>query len=447
MTSVRPPVSAVQWHEGMLLAPQHFQQSSLRSEQLVHYHLFNAAPYHWGIRRLRIDPVALVNGTFRLTDLEAVMPDGLPVGIDADYPTSLELDLTAHALEFRRGPVTIHLCIPAERGDAPTSGALARFHSVAGSPVVDANTGEGSLRIPRLLPRLTLIPGETPPEKFVSFPIAEVRFQDETFALTDFFAPLLQTGPGSALHEGVATIAKRVREKASFLSEKVRASVMLEKRPLLQEMQATVRSLSAALPRLEAMVASGVVHPFDLYLGMAALSGHLSGLGPTQVPPVFPAYDHNDQRASFAPLFLFAHRMLDAVHESYTALPFAERDGRFSLRIPAERIASRLVVGLVTATGVSEADVAGWMETAQIGTAARMASIRDRRIRGAARERIEMADEMDLVPSRGVVLFAIAVDPDVIVPGEELVIVHPSDSEGRTRPSEITLYLHNVTTD
>ncbi len=447
MTSVRLPVNAVQWHEGMLLAPQHFQQSSLRSEQLVHYHLANAAPYHWGLRRLRIDRVALVNGTFRITELEGVMPDGLPVGLDADYPAPLELTLTEHAALFRRGPVKVHLCVPADRGEVVTSGALARFHSVAGAAVVDANTGEGSLRIPRLLPRMTLIAGETPPEKFVSFPVAEVRFQDETFSLTDFYAPSLQARPGSALLEASATIAKRVREKASFLSEKVRASAMVEKRPLLQDMQSTVRSLTAALPPLEAMVGAGVVHPFDLYLALTSLAGHLSSVGATQVPPVFPAYDHNDQRSSFAPLLFFVNRMLDAVHESYTTLPFLERDGRFSLRIPAEKVGARLVVGVVTPIGVPEAAIAEWLESAQIGSASRMTSIRDRRIRGAARRRLEVADEMELTPSRGVVLFALTVDPDLIVAGEELVIVHPADPEGRTRPSEITLYLPNVTSD
>jgi len=51
---------AIQWHEGMLLAPQHFQQLSIRYEELLHYHLMMISPFHWGIRRLKIDQVLLL---------------------------------------------------------------------------------------------------------------------------------------------------------------------------------------------------------------------------------------------------------------------------------------------------------------------------------------------------------------------------------------------------
>src|SRR5690606_7330301 len=100
------------------------------TEQLVNYHVLMAAPFHWGVRRLRIDPVTLVNGILRVTELEAVMPDGLPVGIDADYPEPLELDLAANPAAFRRGPIKIHLAVPAHRTDGPAAGTLARFLSV-----------------------------------------------------------------------------------------------------------------------------------------------------------------------------------------------------------------------------------------------------------------------------------------------------------------------------
>ena len=38
---------AVQWHEGMLLAPQHFQLSARRGEALLGYALGAAAPFAW----------------------------------------------------------------------------------------------------------------------------------------------------------------------------------------------------------------------------------------------------------------------------------------------------------------------------------------------------------------------------------------------------------------
>jgi type VI secretion system protein ImpJ len=38
----------IQWHEGMLLAPQHFQQTSARTDALVALHTLLAAPFVGG---------------------------------------------------------------------------------------------------------------------------------------------------------------------------------------------------------------------------------------------------------------------------------------------------------------------------------------------------------------------------------------------------------------
>ncbi|HEV7518390.1 MAG TPA: type VI secretion system baseplate subunit TssK, partial [Thermoanaerobaculia bacterium] len=77
--SARELPAAIQWHEGMLLAPQHFQQMALRQEDLLGYHAAALSPYHWGVRQMEHDASLLVAGTFRLTALEAVLPDGLVV--------------------------------------------------------------------------------------------------------------------------------------------------------------------------------------------------------------------------------------------------------------------------------------------------------------------------------------------------------------------------------
>ena len=55
MSKPFPVEDRIQWHEGMLLAPQHFQQTSARLDSLVAWHTLLAAPFSWGVRRLRID--------------------------------------------------------------------------------------------------------------------------------------------------------------------------------------------------------------------------------------------------------------------------------------------------------------------------------------------------------------------------------------------------------
>ena len=75
---------AIQWHEGMLLSPQHFQQSAWRHELLVQYGSLLVAPYCWGVRSLTLDTKLLPGGTFRVLELEAVMSDGSLVSHKAE---------------------------------------------------------------------------------------------------------------------------------------------------------------------------------------------------------------------------------------------------------------------------------------------------------------------------------------------------------------------------
>src|SRR5262245_10841696 len=111
--------AAVQWHEGMLLAPQHFQQLAWRQEALLHYHTLAAAPFYWGVRHVRVDPVLLLSGTLRVVELEALMPDGLLVTHAPHVAEGLEIDLTLYTEVIRQAAVTVHLAVPARTPGLP----------------------------------------------------------------------------------------------------------------------------------------------------------------------------------------------------------------------------------------------------------------------------------------------------------------------------------------
>src|SRR5262245_51728831 len=170
----------------MLLAPQHFQQLAWRQEALLHYTTLAASPFYWGVRHLRIDPVLLVNGILRVIELEAIMPDGLLVTHTPQAPDALEVDLAPYAEAIRQQALPVHLAVPARpRGLPSAQGDVARYVSVEGAAMIDENTGEGDIRIPRLRPRLSLLLTATPPARYVHLPLACVCYQDEVFALTD----------------------------------------------------------------------------------------------------------------------------------------------------------------------------------------------------------------------------------------------------------------------
>jgi type VI secretion system protein ImpJ len=434
----------VQWHEGMLLAPQHFQQSDRRSEALLHYHVQANSPFPWGIRRLRFDPSLLAKGVLRVLELEAVFPDGLLVTDPADADEELSLDLTAHVEGRPHGTLKVHLVAPAERrAHAPSAGTLARLRSVDGDVVEDENTGEGSIQIPRLRPRVSLIVGETAPEKYTSFPLATIEFQEETFSLGPFVPPSFAIHPRSPLGELSGRVTARLRENAAFLSEKIlAASARGESADRVNEMQHRLERLVGPLGLLEAILPQSP-HPWTLYLALCQATGQIAALQPGAVPPNFPRYDHDDPEGSFEPVLGFLNRVLDGVRQSYRVVPFVQEGGAFQVFVAPEAVIGRgtLLVGVSGGKNLTDPEVDDWMKEARIGTVSVIPSLRQRRIRGAARESAERDDELGVYPGRGTSLFRVRIDAEFIRSGEPLEISHPTSTGVGDQPSQLVLYL------
>jgi type VI secretion system protein ImpJ len=434
----------VQWHEGMLLAPQHFQQADQRSEALLHYHLQANLPFSWGIRRLRFDPALLAKGILRVTELEAILPDGLLVTDPADEEEELSVDLTSYVEGRPQGALKVHLAVPAlRRSHAPSAGTLARLRSVEGDVIEDENTGEGSIQVPRLRPRATLIVGETAPEKYTSFPVAVVEFQEETFSLGTFIPPSFEITPRSPLGDQASRITARLRENAAFLSEKIlAASSRGESDTRAGEMQDRLKHLVTPLGLLEALLPQSP-HPWPLYLALCQATGQVSSLQPGTIPPNFPRYDHDDLFASFEPVLGFLNRILDGVRQSYRVVPFALDDATFQVFLASEAVIGRgnLLVGVSGGKNLTEPEVDDWMRECRIGASSVMPSLRQRRIRGAQRDPAERDDELGVYPGRGTSLFRIRVDPEFIRAGEPLEIAHPSATAAGEQPAQLVLYL------
>jgi len=443
MTDVHRLPDAVQWHEGMLLAPHHFQQQSIRYDELLHYHMALTSPFHWGVRRLVIDQSLLLDGMFSIREFEAAMPDGLVVCDRPENATNLEVDLTLHAEEMKKGPVTIHLAVPEKKIglDAP-EGALARYRSVEGKPVSDENTGESELSIPRIVPRVSLLVTKTPPSKYTSFPLAKVAYENEAYVLTDYIPPVLNVPVNSSVGTICTATVRRLREKAVFLSERMRAPSAVMKGPLLFTTKSMIQNLVVGLPGLEAVLNSGTAHPYLLYLSLCHVVGQVAALGRGLLPPVLDPYNHNDLRTTFNQALDFINDMIDeGILESHTPIPFELKSGIFCLKIEDAWMTRELIIGVKAREGFSEKDTLGWIEECLIGSEPVVESLKDKRILGAARRRIE-GDE-DLIPVRGVILLAVDTDPEFIHPEEVLQILNMTESKLEMRPIEVVLYVKN----
>ncbi len=440
MATARELPLPIQWHEGMLLAPQHFQQLSLRQEELLHYHVRMLSPFHWGITHVKHDPVLLVGGSYRILELEGVMPDGLIFSHSAD-DGPLEIDLTSFSEEMKQHPVTVNLVVASRKvGDPPVKGDLPRYVSMDGHPIVDENTGETEVRIPRLRPRLSLLAGDVIPAKYTGFPLVKIGLEDETFSTTNFIPPMLSVPLQSGLGELCSTVATRLRQKAVFISEQTKSPALAGETAALVEMKEMIKSLVLGLPYLEASLYTGVAHPLTLYLGLNLVAGELAALGPSMVPPLLSPYNHNDLRNSFNQLRDFLFKMLDLIHEGYNGIPFKYENGRFNLTLFTPWMRDKLTIGVRANVGQTESAVAEWFEQSLVGTEVRMESLMSRRILGAQRQRIDRDAELGLTAGSGVVLYAVKFDPAFIELGENLQVFNPEAGESK-KPAEVILYV------
>jgi type VI secretion system protein ImpJ len=427
------------WHEGMLLAPQHFQQAEARVDALIAWHALAANPFGWGVRNLELDTALLPAARFRVLSLEALLPDGTAIQYSAEEASDgpLELDLAPHAEALAAGRLDVYLTLPLGRS-LREPGVPARFRSVAAAPVEDEVSEAVATDVPRLVPNLSLAAGSAPSGLHSHLRLATLYRDNELIKLGPELPPLLEVPRRGAFWESVAAVGGQLRGKAAFLAKQTAVpSSKADDRLAWLEHKDRLRNLIAGLPALEAVLRTPRLHPYPLYLALAGLLGPLSLLRAGALPPVPPVYNHADPLATFQPLLQSVQDALAEVSQDYREHKFEFRHGAFELVLQPEWLGERLVVGL---RGQSEKDLLAWMEGAIVGSQSAYASLRERRVLGAQRSAIEAAEELGVRASAGYTLFAIQPSPALTAPGQPLVISNSAESAAAQRPQEVVLF-------
>jgi type VI secretion system protein ImpJ len=438
---------AIQWHEGLLLTPQHFQQLSSRHEALVQYGTSLSAPFCWGVRRLKHHAISLPAGKFRVLELEAVMPDGLVVvhGFASGRDDVLEIDLTKYADQMSYRGALVHVAVAAQQ-NGKTNGDSLRYESFKGDPVADEVSAGKALAIHRLKPRLTLHVGDKLSNDYIGFPVARVIQRDSSFTLDDtFIPPLLAVSPktidgdtcsiaGQRLGDMCSQVALRVRKRAMYLADEARS--FSDRFGNEAGIRTRMLSLVGALPQYEAVLQSGCAHPFFVYIALCGMAGQLAALGTEMVPPSFDPYNHNDLYSTFQPVLDFIDRVMDqGVPVSYKTFTFKFHEGAYELQFEGNWMKKQLAIGIRGERGMTEDEVVRWGESCLIGSQGRIGLLRENRIRGAVRKHADRVG--DIVTAKGVALFSLMADESFVEPEKLLQIVN---REG-PRPSEIVLYV------
>jgi type VI secretion system protein ImpJ len=433
---------AIQWHEGMLLLPQHFQQNDERLQELINFHISEVSPYHWGIKSFEIEESLLVNGMLQITILEAIMPDSTVISSYASEGEVVTLDLTEYEADFDREDQLIYVGIPLYvKGAANASNSNSRYATIEGEPVVDENTGDGETRIPRLVPNLSLFVGNKPPSTYASFPIMLIGRDSNAYMQKDLIPPVLKVRKNSALGKKCTFICSRIREKVAYLSER-----MLSRTEgyMTRDAEDAARALSTGLIPFEAYLNSQATHPFQLYTSLCSLAGHVAALHPSQIPPLFEPYDHDNLQATYDRVVNFIFLMIDRIQEGYAVVPFVQQGRDYALTLRKEWMEEKFILGAKSPVTMSMHELAAWVQSCVIVTDSFVTSSMDNRVLGLTRKLVSGNDKLQLVPANNVILFEAVMDKQFIIPGEKMHIFNVSDEDAK-RPIEIVMYVPKTT--
>lgn len=428
-------VYKVQWHEGMLLSPQHFQYNEQRIEQLLYTYLLSNAYTSWGVIELDIDKNLLNQGILELTHIFAVLPDGSVVlhNInDTNATTQLaSIRYNLNDLELKSTTeVTICLCL-----HQPTD-SKKRYDSIEYPNVIDENSTDNVINLPILRPKVFLNVDEVPNE-CIGFPIIKLDFDGKQFSLRPFLSASLKIPDNHSIKKNLAEIVLNLRQKAAYLINK---SQQVTSPSLLRETLATLKPLISALCILEPLATIEKLHPERLFDQLLNVAANLLPLQTTQIPKVLPTYNHFNPSDSLDYFLNLFEKTISSIQQRYLSIPFHQQDRLFYLHIHPNYLNDDLHLGFRCPSGMSEKQMYDWVQEAIISADEKIEVVTTRRISGAQRTLLNNDELGDLIPNPGTLIFTIKKGDEFIKVKNNLNIFNPGDSQEK-RPIDITLFV------
>lgn len=329
----------VVWSEGMFLRPQHFQQHDRFIESFVNGRCTGLRLFDWGFYSLKLDTAVLGMGKISVTDCRGIFPDGSPFNFPEDGPLPLPLDIP----EDTQNSI-VYLCLPVQRPGSVEfdsdeyPDAMARYHT-AENDVRDNNMGAESkqtLHVGEIKTRLMLENQERSGHICIGLArIIESR-ADKTLVLdTEYIPPTFNCSSIPVLAGFVkelhGLLHTRVEALAGRVSEAGRGGVAeISDFLLLQVVNRNV-TLFEHLSNLDGF------HPESFYRVAIELAGELATFTrPDKRPLSFVPYQHDDLKATYAPVMEDLRQSLGTVLEQNAiSIPLSKpKYGIYAARLP-----------------------------------------------------------------------------------------------------------------
>lgn len=386
---------AVQWSEGMLLTPQHFQQYDIYLNAVLQQRMCGITAHCWGVRHLVVDMSLLAGGTLVVEELTCIFPDGVPYVMQAGDIGTLRLSFKPQDLTDGKA-VRVCAAMPPRTGAMKVpSTSIKRYESIPGDhAVIDEMTGIADVYVDRIRPKVELYTEQDVPAGYLAVPLIEVtrNVRNGQLEPTSFHPPMLRMGAASVFTTGTS-LMRALRQLRDQLWDKMHkltgmspvdgpervGAMSAEERMQLS----LARHIASALPMFDTIILDAEVAPAHAYHALAHVVGSMAWVGSNPAPLMMPPYVHDNCAPQFQAAIDFVLRKLALINTEWDSMAFS-RVGEmiFARRLPDE-LRAPVFVEVRLRDGQGLRDVEAWLADARVGSEELMPMLRQRRLPGA----------------------------------------------------------------
>lgn len=457
MKNITTMSDPVQWFEGMLLSPQHFQQNNIYLSQAMFHQLQRTNPFYWGVCELEIDQDAVTYDQLVVNKVHGVMPDGTVVKHAVTKQQTMELEgLKQLSIQLSdipdiepQKPFFVHLAIPAlsDGCASDVDSELKRYDSINEGQVIDQNDMQNKIDLVRLRSRLILLVDSQLSPNFSSFPILKMeKTYDGSFQILNYTPPTLYVPKTDApyqvkLGKKIESLLGELRTKATglrnfFTDTHGQNSIV----SAVQKQR--IHYLTACLPGVEVLLSSQMAHPQQLYLALVNLAGNMAIIHPDLLPPPFPEYRHNDIDSTFAGVFSFIQDITESIRLDFTCIAFeVNEEHEYAVNIDQLPEDGIFQLALKQAPGSSPEKLKAWLNNAMIASENNWEILLMSRTLGADRECVKEFKDLQLLASDDEVFVEVKADREFIAPRQKLLLSGSDQLLAEHQPSAINWFV------
>lgn len=364
-----PSPQPIVWKDGVLIAPQHFQQQDRYHGVNLHARMSAVSPHAWGVAALALDEGALRNGQIAVSEFRGIFPDGLVTAFRAGDPGAPQPRPLAEHFSPTARNLDVAVGVPLLRDGIENfaGNEYARYRTVVRNDVPDLTSARSKADLEIGQPNISLLLGsEAQQGGFAALKVGEVVRDAGGYAWSPtYIPPSLSLSVSRHLCAGLKDLLgvavgkrrslvelrrERDGEVAEFLARDITHYLLLD-------------ALGTNIPVLRHLVDTPTTPPLAAYLALLQFAGTLTNFATQVDPSELPTFNYLDLRACFDELLRQIRTMLGLqVRNKFVRIPLNLRreDGMWLGRLTDDAMlgCSNYILAVEsTAAGLPAADL------------------------------------------------------------------------------------------